>query len=726
MDTSHTCSHCQLPVGRLGQRRELDGAAHWFCCYGCCLAYQVHHGEHEEPQAAAALIRLGVGGFLAMNVMLFSWLLYADAFTGDEAWLRGPVHWLLWVLATPLVLLLGRPFAEGAWQAARQGRLSTDTLVCIGVLAAYCYSGWQVLRGAELVYFDTAAMVLLLFTLGRLLEAQVRVRTARRLAPMLAAARAEARVVDGGTESWRPVVAIGPGELVRILPGERVPVDGIVVDGRSECDEAVLTGQSEPQFKPPGALVHAGSINGSRPLLVRATVPGSRTRWQQIGRQVREALARKSLAGDTIDRIIAVFIPGVLALAAASAWFWGSRAGDLAQAADAAMLAGLAVLVVACPCSLGLAAPLTHALAIGQAAQRGILVRGGDALERLARLRGIAFDKTGTLTADIPHPVGMQAEGASPAQVLEVAGALARASDHPVARAIAMMARAAGTPGTVPSATPASGEVETSTGEGLSGQVGDRHCAMGSPAFFGTLGWHVPPALLATAPLGCTLVLVGWAGQAHGLIALRTLPMPEVRDVIGAMQRQGLRTRLLSGDNPHAVAAMASALQIAEWQAALLPQDKVRALRDWAAGTGPVAMVGDGLNDGPVLAAASVGIAVGNASDLARESADIVLPRTGLASLPWLLRQARTVRRTVRANLAWAFGYNAIALALAASGLLQPVLAAVLMGGSSILVAMRSWRASAMADPYPGTTGSAASTAPARPAALPSGHGVAP
>jgi len=718
IETTHACSHCQLPVGRLGQQRELDGATHWFCCYGCCLAYQVHHGEHEEPQAAAALIRLGIGGFLAMNVMLFSWLLYADAFTGDEAWLRGPVHWLLWVLATPLVLLLGRPFAEGAWQAMRQGRLSTDTLVCIGVLAAYCYSGWQVLRGSNLVYFDTAAMVLLLFTLGRLLEAQMRVHTARRLAPMLAAERAEARVVDGGTENWRAVVDIRPGELVRILPGERVPVDGIVVDGRSECDEGVLTGQSEPQFKPPGALVHAGSINGSRPLLVRATVAGSQTRWQQIGRQVREALARKSLAGDTVDRIIAVFIPCVLALAAASAWFWASRAGDPAQAADAAMLAGLAVLVVACPCSLGLAAPLTHALAIGLAAQRGILVRGGDVLERLARIKGIAFDKTGTLTADTLHPVGMQTEGASHAEVLRVAAALAQASDHPAARSIAAMARAAASP---PSA---SNEVEANAGEGLSGRFDGRNCALGSPAFLGTLGWHVPPALLATAPLGCTLVLVGWEGQAHGLIALRTLPMPHVGDVIAEMQRQGLRTLLLSGDNPHAVAAIAGALHIAGWQARLLPQDKVRALSDWATGTGLVAMVGDGLNDGPVLAAASVGIAVGNASDLARESADVVLPRSGLASLPWLLQQARQVRHTVMANLAWAFGYNAIALALAASGLLQPVLAAVLMAGSSLLVAMRSWRASAAADANAGMPDSAGAATRTRPAAL--HQGVSP
>ncbi len=198
---STACSHCQLPIGQLGQQRELQGETHWFCCYGCCLAWQVLHGDRDEPQAAAALIRLGVGGFLAMNVMLFALLSYAGAFSGEDAWLQQPVHWLSWALTTPLVLLLGRPFAEGAWQALKRGRLSTDALVCIGVLGAYGYSTLQVLRGSEWVYFDTAGMVLLLFTLGRYLEAQARVRASRSLAPMLAAERAEVRVVEGGTES---------------------------------------------------------------------------------------------------------------------------------------------------------------------------------------------------------------------------------------------------------------------------------------------------------------------------------------------------------------------------------------------------------------------------------------------------------------------------------------------------------------------------------------------
>ena len=413
IDAAQSCAHCALPIGRLGQQREVDGALRAFCCYGCCLAYQVQHGEREEPQAAALLIRLGVGGFLMMNIMLFSLLSYTGAFAGADAWLKTPVHVLMWLLATPLVALLGAPFCVGAWQALRQRRLTTDALVSIGVLAAYGYSVVQLLLGSDLVYFDTASMVLVLFTLGRYIEAQGRVQAARSLAPMLAAERAEVRVVrsgeiGAGIESQCPVRDVVPGMLVRVFPGERFAVDGVVIEGRSECDEAILTGQPHARAKAPGATVHAGSINGSGPLLIRATVAGTQTRWIQISRLVRDALARKSMTGETVDRVVAVFIPGVLLLAVATAWFWSGRAGF-----DVALMAGLAVLVVACPCALGLAAPLANALAIGAAAQRGILVRGGGVLEKLARLNGVAFDKTGTLTYGEFRPLSVSVDGTS-------------------------------------------------------------------------------------------------------------------------------------------------------------------------------------------------------------------------------------------------------------------------------------------------------------------------
>ena len=680
------CSHCALPVGRIGRHHQVRGEYHWFCCYGCCLAFEFHHGGGEEPEAAVWLVRLGVGAFLAMNIMLFSLLLYADAFSGADAWVRAPVQWLLWALTTPLLVLIGGPFFAAAWRALREGRLVTDSLVAIGVLAAYGYSVWQLLRGSSLVYFDTATMVLMLFTLGRYIEAQGRARAARSLAPMLAAERAQVRVVRDDREAPCAIGAVLTGDLVRVMPGERVAVDGVVIEGHSECDESVLTGQPQPRPKTPGDSVVAGSLNGNGLLLVRATAPGLQTRWVQIGRMVRDALASKTLTGESIDRVAAVFIPGVLLLALITAWYRYAQGG-----AEGALLAGLAVLVVACPCSLGLAAPLASALAIGQAAQRGILIRSGAVLERLARLRGVAFDKTGTLTHDELRFVGLRLDGgASESEVLRRARMLALGSDHPIARAILAIA-----------ATPvpiSAVDVQARAGAGLTGCVDGERCAIGSDAFMASFGWRIAPGLQAGSDDGCTSAFVGWGGAARARLSFVATPVDEAAAVIGALQRRGLATLLLSGDAAGAVERLALRLSIPRWHASLLPDDKVRVLRDWSTAHGPVAMVGDGLNDGPVLATAAVGIAVGGATDLARESADVVLPRGGLAGLPWLLQEADRVRRSVRANLLWAFGYNAVALTLAAAGALQPVLAAALMAGSSLLVVARSWHAQRRAD----------------------------
>jgi Cu2+-exporting ATPase len=683
MPAAPLCRHCQLPVGRCGQRQEVNGESHWFCCYGCSLVYQALHGAREEPEAAALLVRLGIGGFLAMNIMLFSLLLYVDAFAGPDAWLAGWVPWLLWALATPLLVILGGPFIGGAWHAARAGRLSTDTLVSLGALAAYGFSAVQVVLGSMQVYFDTVTMVLLLFTLGRTIEAQGRVRALRSLAPMLAAEQASVRVVRGGKEVTRPVEQVRPGERVRVRPGERIPVDARVLEGRSACDESVLTGQPALQPKAPGDRVHAGSLNGYGQLLLSVVGNAGNSRWIRTSQLVQAAIAEKSLRGEMVDRVTAWFIPGVLLLAAATAWFWAAH-GSVEQA----LLAGLAVLVVACPCSLGLAAPLAMSLGIARAAERGVLLRGGAVLERLAALRGIAIDKTGTLTHGRLQWLSLVCEGAPATQVLARARALARGSDHPVARAVAAVP-AAGVP------LPEASSLQAHPGAGLSGQVEGVTSALGSLAFMRTLGWTLPATLAhTTLPDGATAVYVGWAGRVHGCLLLADSVRPEAARVIAALRARGVQPLLLSGDGDAAVAELACTLGIDACHAELSPEAKVARLRDWARRHGSIAMVGDGLNDGPVLAAASVGIAVGGASDLARESADVVLPATGLAQLPWLLQLAHEVRRSVRANLLWAFGYNAVALTLAVAGLLQPVLAAALMAGSSLLVVGRSLLAS--------------------------------
>lgn len=656
---------------------------HPFCCYGCCLAYQVHHGATDEPQAAALLIRLGAGGFLAMNIMLFSLLLYSGTFGSDDGWTVRMVHWVLWLLATPLVAILGGPFIQGAWQAFRQRRVSADTLVSVAVLAAYGYSTFQVLAGTGAVYFDTATMVLVLFVVGRYLEARARVQAARSLAPMLAAERSAVRVRDeDGNEAVQPVLAVRAGSIVRVLPGERIPVDGVVLEGRSECDEALLTGQPEPQVKSVTSAVHAGSINGNGQLLVRASADGANTRWMHISRFVRDALTRKATLDDTVDRVAAVFLPFVLLLAAGVTTFWLARVP-----ADQALLTGLAVLVVACPCSLGLAASLGTTLAIGMAANRGILIRGGHVLEDLACIRTIAFDKTGTLTEGPPRVQSIEIHDCDERNAMARLSSLACASDHPLARAIVGYAHGLGM-----RPVPAS-SARASPGAGLLGDVEGQITVLGSRSFATDIGWSMPPSWRTPDEHDAgTEVFGGWAGCVHVRFTLDDQLLPEAAGTMAALRERGVALVLLSGDRQGVVARTAAELCIAHWRAGLLPEDKVAALQELGNDRGPIAMVGDGLNDGPVLAAAAVGIAVGTAADLARESADIVLPARALDSLPWVLQLAARVRRSTYANIAWAFGYNGIALTLAAAGLLQPAIAAALMAGSSVWVITRSAR----------------------------------
>ena len=673
---SASCDQCALPIRGAPRRQTVDGQERDFCCYGCALAYQVAQGHREEPDAAWLLIRLGLGGFLAMNIMLFSLLLYSGSAEGA---LRHGVEVLLAVLATPVMVFLGGPFARSAVADLRHGRLTSDTLITLGAGAAFGYSLYAVAAGGGRVYFDTATMVLLLFTVGRYVEAAGRARTARDLAPMLAAERGRARLLNEDGEREVAVTEVPAGARVRVGPGERVPVDGIVRGGESACDESVATGQSEAQPKAAGAPVHAGSRNLDGVLEVEATAAGDASRWVQVGRMVREGLARKGRMAERLDRIAAVFVPAVLGLAVATFLYWGAH-GPL----DAALMAALSVLVVACPCALGLAVPLATALGVGAAARDGVLVRGGTVLERLAELRGVALDKTGTVTVGRPRLNSIVARG-DEAATLARAAALADAGRHPLGQAVREAAEARRLQ------PPVAEAVRVRPGEGVVGRIAGEPAAVGSARLMARLGWPLPEDLRAEP--GETAVYVGWGGRVHGLLGLRDTPLPAARDGIASLHERGLRTLMLSGDGPVPTETVARWLGVSAWRAALMPEEKARDLAAWQAEHGAAAMVGDGLNDGPVLAAASVGIAVGGATDLARESADVVLPATGWQQLPGLLDLARRVRRVVYSNLAWALGYNLVALSLAAAGLLLPVFAAALMAGSSLIVVLNSRRA---------------------------------
>jgi len=686
------CSHCFLSLGRRPMRHTVNGASCAFCCYGCCIAFQVKSGKREEWDAAWILIRLGVGGFLSMNIMLFSILLYTGAFSGADANVLPRIELLLWVLATPALVILGGPFLVETWFNAIRGRLTSSALIVVGVGAAYVYSALAVVEQSPRVYFDTATMVLMLFTVGRYLEAVGRARAARDLEPLLAAESECATVVDGGAATRRPVREIDADTLVRVRPGERIPVDGLVLEGESWTDEAVITGESRHVGKGVGSSVVAGSINLDGPLLIRSSGPGTATRWAQICRSVRDALSRRGPTQRLADRVVAVAVPLVLVLSVLTVLFWAHRLPF-----DRALLVGLAVLVVACPCAVGLAAPLATSIGIGRLAQCGCLVREPGALEALARTRALAFDKTGTLTSGKARVVSIETEGVEADEALARAAGLERHSEHGLARAIESAAAARGLE---PVATR---EVRIVPGRGIRGRADGEVVAAGNRIFMGDLGWSSTLSLTARArsreATGHSVVYLGWGGQVRAVLSLDDLPFPEARSTIEALRDRRLNVALLTGDLVQAAQRIAVAIGIDDIEAGLSPEGKRAALDRLRRDYEVVAMVGDGLNDGLVLAEADVGIAVGSATDLARETAAIVLPKDGLWMLPWVVDVARAVRMTILTNLMWAFGYNIIALSLAAQGALQPILAAAAMAGSSVLVVVNSLRLARLPDP---------------------------
>lgn len=679
------CSHCLLPLGSYPTKRIVNGEDHAFCCYGCCLAYQVKHGSREEPEAAWLLVRLGIGGFLSMNIMLFSLLLYSGTFDVADSEMLPKFYWLLGIFATPVLFILGGPFIKESWEGALQGRLNSATLISIGAISAYGYSMLMLFTGGKNIYFDTATMILVLFTLGRYLEASGRAKAVRNVAPLLEAERQWATVIENGKEKRSSISKMKVGMNVRIRPGERFPVDGIVLEGFSSADESILTGENRPVIKSEGDLVLAGSINQKGSLLIECGALGAATQWGLLCKSVREALSHPSSIQRLADNVASIFVPIVLAITILTIIYWQSQVP-----LDQALLNGLAVLVVACPCALGLAAPLATALGLGQYIQRGCIIRGGEVQETLAKIRRIAFDKTGTLTKGATRLIKIENNDASQEEVLQRAAGLEQHSEHSLAQGIISVAKERKLIIKNPE------RVQAVAGSGVMGYIEGELTAVGRSEWLIEQGLEMPSLFVKKLQnyesSGQTVVCVGWSGKIHGILLLDDMLLPEVPIMVETLKKLDMRTILLTGDLPAVASRIAKSAGVEEWKASMSPDEKCNFLEQWGGIEDPAIMVGDGLNDGPVLARAEVGIAVGSATDLARETADLVLPEKGLALLPWVILLSRAVHRTIITNLLWAFGYNIVAITLAVFGLLQPILAAGLMAGSSLLVVFNSLR----------------------------------
>lgn len=595
--------------------------------------------------------------------------------------------WLQFALATPALFYSGWPFLEGAVRRARARSANMDTLVSLGTLAAYLYSVWALLAHRGEIYFETSALLIAFLTLGRYFEARVKRSASRAIRALLELGAKEARVLRDGEEVLVPVDQVRQGDLVRVRPGEKLAVDGVVVDGASAVDESMLTGESLPVDKTVGDQVAGGTVNDSGVLTVRATAVGADTALAQIVRLVDQAQGSKAPVQALADRVSGVFVPVVAAIAAATFLGWWLLAGDPL----AGLMAAVAVLIIACPCALGLATPTAIMVGTARGAALGTLIKGGEVLQRSRRITTVVFDKTGTLTTGRTTLIAVVTEeGLDHDVLLGAAAALETESEHPLARAVMTAATQRGL-----ASRPVTG-FQNLAGHGVRGIVDGRTVRVGRRRLMSEDGLQIPAGLEQRARTyeseGTTVVFVGWAGRVHGILAIADVLKGDAAAAVRELRQMGLEVAMLTGDNRATARSIADKVGVDRVLAEVLPEDKVSEVRRLQEEGHVVAMVGDGVNDAPALVQADLGIAIGTGTDVAIESSDITLISGDIAGVATSIRLSRRTYRTILQNLFWAFGYNAAAIPLAALGFLNPVIAGAAMGVSSVSVVANSVR----------------------------------
>ncbi len=617
-------------------------------------------------------------------------------------------QWLSLQLATPVVLWAGWPFHQAAWQNLKHGAATMDTLISLGTLAALGWSLYALFfgdagmpgmkmpfelvtergAGGDEIYLEVAAVVTTFILAGRYFEARAKRRAGAALEALLDLGAKEAALLDAdGSERQVPVEQLAAGDRFVVRPGEKVATDGVVEDGSSAVDQALVTGESVPVEVGPGDEVIGATINVGGRLVVRATRIGEETALAQIARLVTEAQSGKAPVQRRADRVSGVFVPIVIAVAVGTLGFWlGNGAG-----ANFAFTAAVAVLIIACPCALGLATPTALLVGTGRGAQLGLLIKGPEVLESTQQIDTVVLDKTGTVTSGEMAVVAVHAApGVDEAEVLRLAGAVEDASEHPIAAAIAARAKQDFT------LLQAVDDFQSAAGLGVQGLVGGHAVVVGRASFLADWAMHLPADLerarREAETLGRTAIAVGWDGEARGLVVVADTVKPSSREAVAELRQLGLRPVLLTGDNEATAKAVAAEVGIAEVIAEVLPDEKAAVVEQLQAGGRTVAMVGDGVNDAPALAQADLGLAIGTGTDVAIEASDITLISGDPLAIADAIRLSRRTLATIKGNLFWAFAYNVAALPLAAAGFLNPLIAGAAMAFSSVFVVTNSLR----------------------------------
>lgn len=675
-------------------KTERAGRSYYFCSVGCQRTF-------ESPEAELKSMRTRVA--IALTGVLFLAILRAAAFIALAAgativtWAPIPaLPWFTWgmwlfLLVTPVQFIGGWGFYKGAWNAVRTRTINMDFLIALGTSVAYFYSVAVIFFPEVLpvkveerdVYFEVSAVIIAFVLLGKYMEEMIKKRSSAAVRKLLDLKPASAHVMREGNEMEVPAESVMVDETVVVRPGEKIPTDGVVLEGASSVDESMLTGESMPVEKAPGAQVIGGTLNRTGLFRFKATRVGAETALAQIIKMVEEAQASSAPIQRIADQVTGYFVPAVVGIAVLSFTGWW-LAGNFPQG----LLAFIAVLIIACPCALGIATPAALMVGVGKGAENGILIRGAEILERAQKLTAVVFDKTGTLTRGEPNVTDVIPLGAlDEAEVLRFAAAVEAGSEHPLGEAVVRAARHRGLD------LPKVAGFEAIPGHGIRGETEGHPVLLGNRRLFQREGISTTAAeehMTRLEAEGKTAMLLGCDGQLAGVIAVADTLKPESKEAVAALLREGVEVILLTGDNPRTAQAIAKELGIERVIAEVLPADKAAVIQDMQKQGRVVAMVGDGVNDAPALAAADIGIAIGSGSDVAKETGGIILVRNDVRDVVASIRLSRATMRKIKQNLFWAFFYNSVAIPVAALGFLNPVIAAAAMALSSLSVIVNS------------------------------------
>lgn len=647
------------------------------------IGYRAHPfdpGRQEQlyrDERRAALRRLAVAGLGMMQVMMLAVALYAGADEGMDAALRNFLRWVSLLLTVPVVLYSAKSFFTGAWRDLKRYRLGMDVPVSIAIGSAFAASAWATLTGSGEIYFDSVTMFTFFLLAGRFLEMGVRHRAGEAAEALIKLLPATAARLSDNGEECVPVADLAPGDRVLVRPGESVPADGCVIEGRSSVDESLLTGESLPQPRKPGDLLVGGTVNNESPLVMHVTTVGEGTVLSAIVRLLDRAQTEKPAVASLADRVAGWFVAALLVLAGVVAWWWWHH--DAAQA----FAVTLSLLVVTCPCALSLATPAAVTVATGALTRLGVLTTRGHALETLAHATHMIFDKTGTLTEGRLRLGEVTVLGdRNRDSCVRLAAALEHASEHPIARALRSAVEG----------LPAATGIVASPGSGIEGTVDGQVYRIGIASYVSELQTRSDTSAGVTPPDYSGGVLLG---DARGLLAHFTFVdhvREQAAETVLALKCLGMEVELLSGDQQDTVRAVAQELGIERYHARCRPQDKLARVKALQQQGAVVAMVGDGVNDAPVLAGAAVSLAMGSGTQLAHASADMVLLSERLPHLVEAVRASRRTLAVIRQNLVWALAYNLVAVPLAAAGWIAPWVAAIGMSSSSLVVVLNALR----------------------------------